>query len=96
MFPIGLSIAQSLLINVDLKLLTKVLALQVNSGIGDMIYIDQTGFMSNRQVSDNIRKVLNLIHLASFKNIPSLLLSVDISKAFDSLTWPYMMNILDK
>lgn len=84
------------LINVDLKILTKILATRLKAGIGSLIHSDQTGFMPGRQASDNIWKIMHLTHLAQTRNIPTMLLAVDINKAFDSVTCPYLMYILSK
>ena len=47
------------LLNFDYKLLTKCLASRLRKVIPDIIYSDQTGFMSNRYIGENINKILN-------------------------------------
>lgn len=84
------------LLNLDIKLLAKILATRMNNIIGHLIHKDQTGFIPKRQAGDNIRQALLLIHAAKIRHIPACLVSLDIKKAFDSVTWPYMDYILQK
>ncbi|KAM9308270.1 uncharacterized protein PAF06_012453 [Gastrophryne carolinensis] len=78
------------LLNVDLKILGKVLVSRINEFLGTLIEKDQVGFVPNRQDSDNIRRVAYLIKLAQQREIHSLLLSLDMQNAFDSLSWDYV------
>lgn len=43
--------------------------------------------MSGREVRDNVMKVLNLIYRALREKLEGLLLSTDVKKAFDRVTW---------
>lgn len=52
--------------------------------------------MPKRQAGDNIRRTLLLIHAAKIRRIPACLVSLDIRKAFNSVTWPYMEYVLQK
>lgn len=61
-----------------------------------MIDKDQVGFIPKRQASDNIRRVILLQHLARSRKIPMHLLSLDIRKAFDTVSWPYLFYILQR
>lgn len=84
------------LLNLDIKLLAKILENKLSNIIGKLIHRDQTGFMPMRQVGDNVRRALLLTHAAKIRRIPTCLLSLDIRKAFNSVTWPYMQYILQK
>lgn len=81
--------------NVVLKLMTKILAQQVNTSLGCLIHRDQTGFIPLRQVGNNIRKVLHL-HQVRQRKQELMLLSLDIEKAFDSLSWPFLTFVFQK
>lgn len=52
------------LINLDIKILAKIMALRLNPIIGGLIHKDQVCFIPRRQASDNIRRVILLQHLA--------------------------------
>lgn len=49
------------LINVDLKIMTKILATRMNSFISKYIHPDQVGFVPNRQAPDQTRRVIDII-----------------------------------
>lgn len=84
------------LLNFDLKILTKILASRLNVRLASLVHSDQTGFVPHRLVGDNIRKVIHLLHLAGRCGHEMFLLSLDIAKAFDTLSWEYLFCILHK
>ena len=49
-----------------------------------LIDYDQTGFISNRYIGDNIRLIYDLISYLNQKRLPGML-CLDFEKAFDSL-----------
>lgn len=55
------------LINVDAKILAKILSLRLESFIRQLINSDQTGFIKGRNSFHNIRRVLNIIQYAKTK-----------------------------
>lgn len=83
-------------INNDLKIFSRLLANRLAAIIPSLISPYQSGFIPGRQITDNIRLVTNLIQDANIKSQPVLLLSLDLNKAFDSLTWRYLDLILQK
>lgn len=82
------------ILNIDVKILAKILSIRLNPIIGTLIHRDQTGFIPSRQTGDNIRQATFLAHSARTRRIPTCFLSLDIRKAFDSLSWPYLNSIL--
>ena len=56
---------------------------------------DQTGFLRNRFIGENIRLVDNVINYANIKQIPGLLQFTDFEKAFDSLEWSFIAKTLN-
>ena len=84
------------LLNVDYKIISKVLALRLKDILPDIIHENQTGFVKGRYIGDNIRTVLDIMTLSKDKNIPGILLSVDFEKAFDSLDWEFLHLVLEK
>lgn len=68
---------------------------RLNHIIGDYILDDQTGFIPGRDIGDNIRKMVNLIQYASrSSSTQSCLLSLDITKASDSVEKSYLISVL--
>ena len=50
--------------------------------------------MANRYIGDNIRLIYDLISYLYRENKPGLLLCLDFEKAFDSVDWKFMFNVL--
>ncbi|KAM4688910.1 uncharacterized protein O3C94_007011 [Discoglossus pictus] len=88
------------LINGDVKILAKIMANRISKFLPDLIHKDQAGFIPFREAGDNVRKVLNIQHLAKKSNIPLCLLALDIEMAFDMVEWtlpiPIPLKELDK
>lgn len=84
------------ILNIDIKILAKILSNRLNPIIGTLIHKDQTGFIPFRQAGDNIRRATLLAHIARSRKIPACFLSIDIQKAFDTLSWSYLKAILHK
>lgn len=65
------------------KLLTSILAKRLGKFITNIIHPDQTGFIAGRQLSDNIRRCLNVISSAQTQGVENMALALDAQKAFD-------------
>lgn len=85
-----------LVLNNDLKIFGRLLSDRLATVITNLIHIDQTGFIPNRQIVDNIRLVTNIIQDANLYSRQLCLLSLDIHKAFDSVSWSYLNYLLPK
>jgi hypothetical protein len=68
------------------KLISKVLALRLAPHINGLISNALSAFIKNRCIQDNFLYVRNLAGAYHRKRIPALLLKLDISKAFDSVS----------
>ena len=83
------------LLNVDFKVLSKVLAKRLENVIPDIISPDQTGFIQNRHSYSNLRKLFNIVHSARSPD-PEVVISLDAEKAFDRVEWRYLFIALQK
>jgi len=72
------------LINVDIKIISKVLAHRIEKIIPFIIHPDQTGFIKGRQASNYTRRLYDLIHYSSLQQENTIIVTLDARKAFDS------------
>ena len=81
--------------NCDYKIFSKLLALRLQSVIKSIIHKSQSGYIKGRSISNNIRLIDDIIKFANEENIPGLAVSLDFSKAFDSLSKSSILYALD-
>ena len=74
------------LLNADYKLIAKVLALRLQKVIDGLIDNNQNAFIKGRGISSMLRELYDLIERERNSNSSSILLSIDYSKAFDSIS----------
>lgn len=84
------------LLNSDVKILAKALALRLEPTMHDVISIDQTGFILGHHSFTNIHRLLNIIHSPASSETPEVVVSLDAEKAFDRVEWKYLFTCLRK
>ena len=75
------------LLNMDYKLIAKVIANRIKAVVQKIIHNDQTGFISGRYIGENLVKILSIIEHCEENDIPALLISIDFEKAYDCVEW---------
>lgn len=84
------------LLNVDYKLIAKVMSQRLKRVITSLIHTDQQGFLSGRNISSNIRTIIDLIEYSDFENIPGSIVLLDFEKAFDRIEHGYLFKVLEQ
>ena len=84
------------LLNSDIKLLAKALASRLDPCLPNIISGDKTGFIRGRQLSSNIRRLLNIVMSKSNSQEAEMVISMDAEKAFDRVEWGYLFSVLNK
>lgn len=82
------------LLQVDIKILAKVLALRLNQVILSLIHVDQAGFMPGRNTSFNLRRLYINLKAVHADVDSRVIVALDTAKAFDSVEWRYLWGCL--
>ena len=72
------------LLNCDYKIASKAIASCLKFVLSDLKDPDQTGFLKGRSIVENICLINKVISYTLLKDIPGILLFIDMEKAFDT------------
>ena len=78
------------------KLVTKVLANRLAGRLDKMVLPNQSAFIKKRFIQDNFMMVQQTVKFLHNQKQPRILLKLDITKAFDSVSWAFLLEVLRK
>ena len=82
------------LLNVDYKILTKLLCNRLRPLLADIVHPDQTCAVPGRSIIDSCNLIRDQLDFCNSRNCPGIVLSIDQEKAFDRVNHQYMLSTL--
>lgn len=76
------------------KLFAKCLARRLAPRLQEIVAPNQSAFIRGRFIHDNFRAVQLAYRWLHSRKFPAVLLKIDIAKAFDSVAWPFLLEVL--
>jgi hypothetical protein len=76
------------------KILTKILALRLAPRMDELIGPAQSAFIRRRRIQENFLYVHGVVKKLHRSKTPAMLLKIDIVKAFDTVSWEFLLELL--
>lgn len=82
------------LCNVVYKIISKVVANRLKPLLPSLVSVEQSRYVEGRQILNNIIQAHEVVHSLTINGKASMIMQLDIAKAYDKLSWNYIMKIL--
>jgi hypothetical protein len=82
------------LVHCIVKLIAKVMSLRLAPVLPTLVSPNQSAFIKGRAIHDNFMLVQQMAKSFHNANTPTVLLKLDIARAFDTVSWPFIVELL--
>eukprot|EP00253_Pinus_taeda_P031182 PITA_31182 len=82
------------LCNVVYKIISKVVANRLKPLLPVLVLGEQSVYVEGRKILDNIIQAQEVVHSLTNKKQASMIMQLDISKAYDKVNWSYIKKVL--
>lgn len=76
------------------KVITKIITNRIKVGLSKHIYMEQFGFLLNKQIHDAVGVAQECLHTIKINNLQALILKMDLVKGYDRVDWNFLRLIL--
>lgn len=83
------------IINMILKLITKVLSNRLRVVLLDLISTQQTAFTRDRHIAENFLATREILQHVSESGKKAVFAKIDFAKAFDSIDWNFLTRVME-
>ena len=71
-----------------------VIANRLKTVLDKLISEEQKGFITGRFIAENVRTIYDILFETKNQELPGLILSIDFEKAFNTVSWKFIMKVL--
>jgi hypothetical protein len=75
------------------KIIAKVIATRLKPILSEYISVEQFGFLQGRQIHEAIGTTQEGLHSIKLSRMPTTIIKLDLSKAYDKVSWLYLQVI---
>ena len=83
------------LLNVDAKIISKVVATRLKKAISFLVTSDQTAYIPGRFIGENVRLISDILEYTDAAQLEGYIFAADIEKAFDSVEHNFIIAALE-